>query len=196
LQAAYEVCINYTAQEEHSLKPLAAFVRSIVDALPASSSITAENQTQDDSSAMGKTLTLFESHGIGSTQTIFFRQDNINPNENNLLIMPVATPALPSTEEEILEYVQVVSTLIAAIHPANKTVNQVSSLLGAAHKLEAKLAQLYQTVQPEALAKMLDPLAANTSIDEIQALAPQLNFKYVVRQLARKDTRWNESYWR
>ncbi|KAF7542383.1 hypothetical protein G7Z17_g11618 [Cylindrodendrum hubeiense] len=188
IQEAYDVCMNYSALEEQGLKYLAAFVDKIVEAFPVTAeSNSPERQTYDHATAMGKTLTIFESLGFETTQKIEQVQDQHQPNNTILSITQPPGIYIPA-EEDTSEYLELAATLIAAVHPAKITTKKASALMTQVLELQRNVREALAAGAEEVAG--YDPEAASpkASLAEIQKLAPQLNYKYVVGQLA------NEGY--
>ena len=189
-QGAYQTCMNQTARAEEGLTPLLSFVQKIVDAFPVSQTTNKDGEapgTGDYSDAIGKTVTLLESFGIESTQRMLVRQNNHDPNETHLIIMPGSSD-MPATEEAIGEYVNLAATLISEVHPGNLTVDKAAALMGSVVELEVNLGQAMLVAASEEVNETsenpLMQLSPRTSLAEIQKSAPQLNYEYVVSQLA------------
>jgi endothelin-converting enzyme len=183
IKSAYQACMNYTALEKEGLEPLTTFVKTVVDTFPAAAGPDkAANQSHDYSTAMGNTIALFESLGIESTQRITQVQKPYNPDEIQLSIVPPSIPDIPADDEAILEYLELAATLVSAVHPANITIKQASSLM------ESMLLWQETVDQARLVATEEEAVASDTSISlaEIQKDAPQLNYEYVVSHLAPK----------
>ncbi|KAI7766950.1 hypothetical protein LZL87_013562 [Fusarium oxysporum] len=167
IQDAYQVCTNYTALEEEGLQTLQEVVKTIVElypTTPASGNKTAANTTQH-SVALGKTLTLFESVGVQTFQRFIVKQKNIEPDEVELNLFPLQPKelVLPATEEDLRD------TATAA--------ELVTSVIG----LEGKL------VAASTWAEQNGPESDIVSISEAQKQFPELNYEYVIKQLAPKN---------
>ncbi|UPL03846.1 hypothetical protein LCI18_014780 [Fusarium solani-melongenae] len=185
IQDAYNVCMNYTAIEEEDLSVLSAFVETVVDVFPAIEE-SGKNETHDYSKELGETLVLFESLGIETTQRFVHKQNEIDPDEVLLVIIPPSTVDIPGTEEGILEYLDLASALIAAVHPAKPTIKEAYALMSSVVKLQVKMLKVFSRASEDDNPNELSPLFR---IEDIQKLAPQLNYEYVVKELAPKGYR-------
>ncbi|KPM37954.1 hypothetical protein AK830_g8591 [Neonectria ditissima] len=173
IQKAYGVCMNYTGLVEDGLKPLASLVKTIVaDFLTYDTGATVP---YDHSLALGKTLTLFESLGIATTQRIGPSQNDYNPDESLLNIILPTSSDIPS-EDYLDEYVELAATLIASVHPSNITLKQAAALM--------KSVLLWEQSVSEIATSGLESGQVTVSLAEIQMAAPQLNYQYVITQLA------------
>ncbi|KAI5461589.1 hypothetical protein BGZ63DRAFT_404435 [Mariannaea sp. PMI_226] len=172
---AYQVCMNYTATEEDGLKFLATFVEKVVDAFPA------KTDNNKYPAAMGKTITLLESYGIPTTQRLFQIQNSYDPEEMILGIYPPSFD-VPSDGEAVLEYLELAAKLISTVHPDNITEKEAYSRMESVLEWQLKVAQVLQTTS-----EAESDSGGYLSLDMIQKAAPQLNYEYVVRQLAPKD---------
>ncbi|KAH7118617.1 hypothetical protein B0J13DRAFT_680938 [Dactylonectria estremocensis] len=185
IKNTYDVCMNYEAQEEQGLKYLVKFVETVVDAFPAAAySNGTVYGVHDYAAAVGKTLVLFEGLGIETTQKFAQTPDFLNPDE---MILSIAAPEglyVPSSEEETEEFLGLASTLLAAVHPADITINRAKKLVKAVLEFQGTLAGLLATANEEEADT--DPTAppSKVPLSEIQSLAPQLNYEYVVEKLA------------
>ncbi|KAF4342467.1 endothelin-converting enzyme 1 [Fusarium beomiforme] len=189
LQEAYQVCMNTTAHEEEGLGQLRNLAKTIVTMFPPSSE--AKNGTDyDHSRGVGQLLTLFESLGIETTQRFLYIPEPLNPDKMALWINVPSNSSLPSKPEEVLKFVEIASDLVYSVHPANLTRSQSHALMESVVQLEVSLQpeEAPGTNTPEGSGQEQDNQDAGglgyISITEIQELAPQLNFKYVVDQLA------------
>ncbi|KAH8664884.1 hypothetical protein BGZ61DRAFT_538959 [Ilyonectria robusta] len=185
MQNAYAACMNYEALEEEGLEYLAAFVKLVVDAFPA----TAEsNKTSgvnyDHAAAMGKTLTIFEKLGFETTQKITPTQGFVDPEDFILQIDAPSDFYFPPMDDT-REYLELAATLISAVHPAKITVKHAANLMISVLEWQQNLQKLVAAAQ-EADDSDSEAPPATKSLAEIQKLAPQLNYAYVVEQLAPK----------
>ncbi|KAF7550319.1 hypothetical protein G7Z17_g5809 [Cylindrodendrum hubeiense] len=171
IQKVYDVCLNYTGLAEDGLKPLAALVNTIVTDFPQCS----ETLPYDHSAAFGKTLALFEGLGIATTQRIGPSQNTFNPDESLINIVPPSSSDVPPTQY-LPEYVELAATLIASVHPGNITVKQAAKLMQSALLWEASVAEVLEAAGSSG--------QVTVSLTEIHLAAPQLNYTYVVEQLA------------
>ncbi|KAI8717735.1 hypothetical protein NCS52_00850300 [Fusarium sp. LHS14.1] len=185
IQDAYDVCMNYTAIEDEGLSALSAFVEAVVDMFPAAKE-SGKNKTHDYSKELGETFVLFESLGIETTQRFVHKQNEIDPDEVLLVINPPSTVDIPGTEEGILQYLDLASALLAAVHPAKPTVKEAYALMTSVVKLQVKMLKVFSSATEDDNPDELSPLFR---IEDIQKLAPQLNYEYVVKQLAPKGYR-------
>ncbi|KAL6365040.1 hypothetical protein LRP88_01018 [Fusarium phalaenopsidis] len=185
IQDAYNVCMNYTAIEEEDLSVLSAFVETVVDVFPATEE-SGKNETHDYFKELGETFVLFESLGIETTQRFVHKQNEIDPDEVLLVINPPSTVDIPDTEEGILEYLDLASALLAAVHPAKPTVKEAYALMTSVVKLQVKMLSVFSRASEDDNPDELSPLFR---IEDIQELAPQLNYEYVVKELAPKGYR-------
>ncbi|WZH50297.1 hypothetical protein QYS62_011541 [Fusarium acuminatum] len=163
IQDAYQVCTNYTALEEEGLDNLVAVVKDVVSLFPATpASDQTYGKTQDQSAALGNTLAYFESIGIETLQRFIITKNEVDPDEVKLALIPLQVAELdtPSTEEDLRNI--------------TSAVKLVNSLLAFQERLKAA----YQWSQE------IEPPQAELPIAVGQKLAPQLNYEYVVRQLA------------
>ncbi|KAK7421074.1 hypothetical protein QQX98_002432 [Neonectria punicea] len=176
LKKAYSVCTNYTSIENQGLKPLATFVKSVVDTFP----VNAKSGYTSD--AMGKTLTLFESLGIETFQRIAQLQNDYDPDEINIFINPPTKSDIPTTEEAQAEWIELAATLISAVHPANVTVKQAAKLMASSAVLQQTLAEAVAA----AAAEEAQEVSRFYTLDEVKSIAKGLNYEYVIDQLAPK----------
>ncbi|KAH7130947.1 hypothetical protein EDB81DRAFT_905670 [Dactylonectria macrodidyma] len=185
IKNTYDVCMDYEAQEEQGLKYLVKFVETVADAFPAAAhSNGTVYGAHDYSSAFGKTLALFEGLGIETTQKISQTPDFLNPDE---MILSIAAPEgiyIPSSEEETEEFVDLASTLLAAVHPADITINKANKLVKAVLEWQGTLSGLLAVASEEEPDSDPNAPPPKVPLSEIQALAPQLNYEYVVEKLA------------
>lgn len=185
IQDAYNVCMNYTAIEDEGLSVLSAFVETVVDVFPATGE-SGGNETRDYSKELGETFVLFESLGIETAQRFLQKPNEIDPDEVVLVIIPPSTVDIPSTEEGILEYLDIAAALLAAVHPAKPTVKEAYALMTSVITLQAEMLKVLAGEIEKVNEDELSPLVR---IEDIQKLAPQLNYEYVVKQLAPKGYR-------
>ncbi|KAF4948867.1 hypothetical protein FSARC_13627 [Fusarium sarcochroum] len=185
IQDAYQVCTNYTALEEEGFETLQEVVKTVIElfpATPASGNKTAV-KTTDHSAAFGKTLTLFESVGIQTFQRFVVKQKGTDPDEVQLTLLPLQPSelVLPATDEDAKEYIKIASQLIAAVYPSKISSTAAVQLVTSIIKLEAQL------VAASAWAEQNGPSSAIVSVAGGQKQIPQLNYEYVVEQLAPKN---------
>ncbi|KAM0431000.1 hypothetical protein ACHAPT_005634 [Fusarium lateritium] len=185
IQNAYDVCMNYTAIEEEGLDVLAAFVETVVDVFPATAG-SGKGKTRDYSKELGETFVLFESLGIETTQRFVQRQNEVDPDEVIIDILTPTTVDIPTDEEGILEYLDLSSALIAAVHPGKVTVKKAYTLMSSVVELYVKMLKAFEAAQEEDKDDLISP---QFRIEDIQKLAPQLNYEYVIKQLAPKGYR-------
>ncbi|KAH7471467.1 hypothetical protein FOMA001_g13368 [Fusarium oxysporum f. sp. matthiolae] len=181
IQDAYQVCTNYTALEEEGLDNLAAFVRDVVSLFPATpASGQTYGKTQDHSAALGNTLAYFESIGIETLQRFIMTRNEVDPGEVKLALIPLQVAELdtPTTEEDLREYVKIASELIAAVYPSKLSITSAVKLVDSLLAFQERLKAAYQWSQE------VEPPQAELPIAVGQKLAPQLNYEYVVKQLA------------
>jgi endothelin-converting enzyme len=190
MQEAYQICMNTTAHEEEGLSQLRLLAKTIVTTLPASSNAKKET-TYDHSKGVGQLLTLFESLGIETTQRFIQAAEPLNPDKMALGIQPPTDSGLPSTPEDLLEFLKISSDLVYSVHPANLTRGQAQTLMESVVALQLSLQPVAapETNATEEAGQDKDTEETSEgdmyiSITEIQEIAPQLNFKYVVDQLA------------
>ncbi|KAL9561383.1 hypothetical protein ACKAV7_014738 [Fusarium commune] len=180
VKTAYQVCMNYTTLEEEGLEPLTVLVNKVVAAFPATAeSDKTAHEPHDYSAAMGKTITLFESLGIETTQRFAQVQDPQSPDRIQLRIMPPSTSDIPTKDEAVLEYLELAATLVSAVHPANITVKQAASRMQSVIEWQRTVTLALRV----ATAKPATASATAISLAEIQREAPQFNYEYVVNQL-------------
>ncbi|KAL9567451.1 hypothetical protein ACKAV7_008401 [Fusarium commune] len=189
VKTAYQACMNYTALKEEGLEPLATLVKTVVDAFPvtAKSDKTA-HEPHDYSAAMGKTITLFESLGIESTQRFAQVQDPHSPDRIQLHIMPPSTSDIPTKNEAVVEYLELAARLVSAMHPANITAKQAADRIKSVVEWQRAVALALEVATEKHAA------ASDTAISlaEIQREAPQFNYVYVVNQLAPEGYKANK----
>ncbi|KAJ3532468.1 hypothetical protein NM208_g8425 [Fusarium decemcellulare] len=181
MQETYQACMNYTVQEEEGLDTLKAFVKSIVHLFPATQK--SDNNTEHLSTAFGKTLALFESLGIETTQRILFSQNVYDPDELVLIFSAPTNEDLPTTKENAVEYGELGAALLAAVHPANLTKERATSLMESVVKLEFKMRETLLLAQKNES----NTAGASVPLELVQKHAPLLNYEYVIKQLAPKD---------
>ncbi|KAF5583247.1 endothelin-converting enzyme 1 [Fusarium pseudoanthophilum] len=181
IQDTYQICTNYTALEEEGLQTLQEIVKAVVELYPTtpSGNKTATNTT-DDSVALGKTLTFFESVGIQTFQRFIQKQKDTDPDAVQLNLFPLQPEeiVLPATEQHIQEYIKIGSQLLVSVHPSNISTTAAAELITAVIELEGKLVAAY------ALAQQSGPPSEILSVDEAQKQFPELNYEYVIEQLA------------
>lgn len=185
IQDAYQSCTNYTALEEEGLQTLEEVVKKIVElypTTPASGKEIAAKTTQH-SAALGRTLTFFESVGIQSFQRFVVKQKDTDPDKVELTVFPLQPKqlVLPATEKDLEEYIKIASQLIAAVHPSNISTTAAAKLVTSVIELEGKL------VAASTWAESNGPESEIASIAEAQKQIPELNYKYVIEQLAPKN---------
>ncbi|KAJ4121720.1 hypothetical protein NW765_004545 [Fusarium oxysporum] len=190
MQEAYQVCMNTTAHEEEGLSQLLQVAKTIVATLPASSN-GKKGTVYDHSNGIGQLLTLFESLGIETTQRFIQVAEPLNPDKMALGIQPPTDSGLPSTPEDMFDFLKIASELIYSVHPANLTRGEAQTLMESVVALQLSLQPVAapETNATEEAGQDQDTEeTAETdmyvSISDIQEIAPQLNFKYVVDQLA------------
>ncbi|KAF9767827.1 hypothetical protein IL306_014947, partial [Fusarium sp. DS 682] len=189
LEEAYQVCMNITAQEEEGLGQLRNLAKTIVTTFPASSKAK-KGDAYDHSKGIGQLLTLFESLGIETTQRFLQTSEPLNPDKMALIINPPTNPGIPSTPEDLLDFLKIASDLVYSVHPANLTRTRAQTLMASVVELQVSLqppaAPETNTTEESGQEQDTEDSADDEflSITEIQELAPQLNFKYVVDQLA------------
>ncbi|EXM16266.1 hypothetical protein FOTG_15371 [Fusarium oxysporum f. sp. vasinfectum 25433] len=190
MQEAYQVCMNTTAHEEEGLSQLRQVAKTIVATLPASSN-GKKGTVYDHSNGVGQLLTLFESLGIETTQRFIQVAEPLNPDKMALVIQPPTDSGLPSTPEDMFDFLKIASELIYSVHPANLTRGEAQTLMESVVALQLSLQPVAapETNATEEAGQDQDTEeTAETdmyvSISDIQEVAPQLNFKYVVDQLA------------
>ncbi|KAH7304300.1 hypothetical protein B0I35DRAFT_363580 [Stachybotrys elegans] len=186
LQHAYQTCLTTHDQDEEGLQALVAFVQDVTEAFQVAAG---SSPPFDLASAMGRTLTIFETYGIGTTQNIFQRQNNWNPNETHIHIMaPLGGETLPDDKELAETYMVLASELLSALHPQNIAAEHARRLLGASLEIQEQINNFAIMSQiEEAQLYMDNPLDAyspRTSLSDLQARFPELNLDHVVRQLA------------
>ncbi|SPO06185.1 related to endothelin-converting enzyme 1 [Cephalotrichum gorgonifer] len=196
VQTAYAACMNYTAYEEEGLQNLKRLVKFVVDDFPAAASddrYEELEEPQDYSAAMGNTLTLLESLGIETTQTLMVKPDNLDPDEFHILVVPGAQSLPATAEEELTQYVAIAAELLSAVHPAELSVERSTALIQAVVTLQKKLAKsqaIAMAGEYEALEKAgktgTELTTPNTSLAEIQKALPLFNYEYIVIELAPK----------
>lgn len=90
--------MNSTAHEEEGLSQLRVFAQTVVESFPAAVRSTYyPNMTYDHSASMGKTLVLFESLGIETTQRLLQGQYSADPSKVVLQLqnpMSLGTPQI------------------------------------------------------------------------------------------------------
>ncbi|KAM0081577.1 hypothetical protein ACKRZS_006279 [Fusarium odoratissimum] len=185
IQDAYQVCTNYTALEEEGLQTLQEVVKTIVElypTTPVSGNKTAANTTQH-SVALGKTLTLFESVGVQTFQRFIVKQKDNDPDGVELNLFPLQPKelVLPATEEDLEEYIKIASQLLAAVSPCNISTAAAAELVTSVIELEGKL------VAASTWAEQNGPEFDIVSIAAAQKQFPELNYEYVIEQLAPKN---------
>ncbi|PNP84965.1 hypothetical protein FNYG_01662 [Fusarium nygamai] len=175
------VCTNYTALEEEGLQTLQEIVKTVVELYPAtpSGSKTAGNTTQHYV-ALGKTLTFFESVGIQTFQRFIQKQKDTDPDavQLNLFSLQPDEIVLPATEQDLEEYIRVASQLMVALHPSNISTAAAAKLVASVIELEGKLVAASSSAEQNGLI---------ASIAEAQKQFPELNYEYVIEQLAPKN---------
>ncbi|KAF5003203.1 hypothetical protein FDECE_10221 [Fusarium decemcellulare] len=188
LQQAYGACLNDTVEGGQGLQTLLDFVGTVVDAFPTN--LGSGDKTEALSKAMGDTLAIFETYGIATTQRILQQPNNIDPNETIILIqVPSGGTTLPKDVKVAETYSKLAAELLSAIHPANITIKQATSLLGGVFKLQSKIAAFTVASGEEELKKFpKNPLypssTPRTSLDKFQKEFPEFNFQYVIERLA------------
>nr|RBQ98330.1 hypothetical protein FVER53263_11912 [Fusarium verticillioides] len=190
MQEAYQVCMNTTAHEEEGLSQLRQVAKTIAMTLPASGN-GKKGAVYDHSKGIGQLITLFESLGIETTQRFIQIAEPLNPDKMALGIQPPTDSGLPSTPEDMFEFIKIASDLIYSVHPANLTRGEAQTLMESVVALQLSLqpAAAPETNATEEAGQEQDTeetpdVTPFVSITDIQELAPQLNFKYVVDQLA------------
>ncbi|KAF5021003.1 hypothetical protein F66182_6934 [Fusarium sp. NRRL 66182] len=185
IQDAYQVCTNYTALEEEGLQTLQEVVKTIVQlypTAPASGNKTAA-KTRQHSAALGKTLTFFESVGIQTFQRFMVKQKDVDPDEAELALFPLQPKELviPATEEDLEVYIKIASQLMAAVYPSTITATAAAKFVTSVLEFEGKL------VAASTWAEQNGPVSDIVSIAEAQKQFPELNYEYVIEQLAPKN---------
>ncbi|KAF5695215.1 endothelin-converting enzyme 1 [Fusarium denticulatum] len=185
MQEAYQVCMNKTAQQEEGLSQLRQVAKTIVTMLPASGN-RKKGTVYNHSKGIGQLITLFESLGIETTQRFTQVPEPMKPDKMALAILPPTDAGLPSTREGMFGFIKIASELIYSVHPANLTRGQAQTLMTsvAALQLSIQSAAAPKKAGRKRKTKKAPAAASYVSINDIQKLAPQLNFKYVVDQLA------------
>ncbi|KLP17112.1 endothelin-converting enzyme 1 [Fusarium fujikuroi] len=186
IQDTYQVCTNYTALEEEGLQTLQEIVKTVVDLYPTTPASggnkTAGNTTQT-SAALGKTLTFFESVGIQTFQRFILKQKETDPDAVQLTLFPLQPDevVLPATEQDLEEYIKIASQLLVAAHPSNISTTTAAKLVASVIELEGKL------VAASTYAEQNGPTSDLVSIAEAQKQFPELNYEYVIEELAPKN---------
>jgi endothelin-converting enzyme len=179
LVKTYQSCMNYTALEAQGLEPLVELVKTVVDLFPASAERkNTSHGSHDYSAAMGKTITLFESLGIATTQRFVQMQNPVSPEEIQLAIIPPSMSDIPTNNEAIAKYIELAATLISRVHPANITVKQAARLMESMLEWRATIHEALVVASRE------ETTVSDVLLAKIQKDAPQLNYDYVVGQLA------------
>jgi endothelin-converting enzyme len=201
LQDAYQVCMNSTAQEEEGLSQLRVFAQTVVESFPAAARSTYyPNMTYDHSASMGRTLVLFESLGIETTQRLLQSQYTVDPSKVLLQLQNPKSLGNPTDSDYEPEYLRLASGLLSAIHPANLTQSKSYSLMKSV--LAFQIAITPEESSAPSVNATSEPDELFLSLSEIQKLAPQLNYEYVVNQLAPEGTDTSkigvsdEAYWK
>ncbi|KAM0553405.1 hypothetical protein ACHAPJ_007419 [Fusarium lateritium] len=185
IQDTYQICTNYTALEEEGLQTLQRVIKTVVELFPAataSGNKTAVNTTQN-SAALGKTLTLFESVGIQTFQRFVVKQQDLDPDEVQLVAFPLQVEdlVLPTTEEDTEEYIKIATQLLAAVYPSKISAEAAAKLVTSVIELEGKL------VAASTLAQQNGSTSSIVSVADAQKELPALNYEYVIEQLAPKN---------
>ncbi|RGP71355.1 endothelin-converting enzyme 1 [Fusarium longipes] len=187
LQDAYQVCMNSTAHQEEGLGQLQIFVKAVVDKFPAevNPDRPSSNKTYDHSESMGRTLAFSESFGVETTQRLLQGQYTFDPSKVVLSLHPPEKPGVPSDPDDLPEYLRLVSQVFAAVHPANLTKSESYSLMKSVLAFQSAIA----AKESDAVSNTTNEVDEEyVSLSQLQNLAPQLNYKYVVNQLAPKGT--------
>ncbi|RBR13312.1 uncharacterized protein FIESC28_08278 [Fusarium coffeatum] len=184
LQGAYDVCMNFTALEEQGLAQLRNVAKTVAEKFPATPMYgRGVNMTYDHAASMGETLTFFESLGIETTQRFVHKQQPSDPSKVIIGLLNPAKNGNPTDVEVLPEWLLHASDLLRAVHPANLTKSKSFSLMESVVSFQAQLS-LKEGEQPDTATNATDIFL---SLSELQKLAPQLNFKYVIEQLAPKS---------
>ncbi|KAK2924312.1 Metallopeptidase, catalytic domain superfamily, partial [Fusarium oxysporum f. sp. vasinfectum] len=174
MQEAYQVCMNTTAHEEEGLSQLRQVAKTIVATLPASSN-GKKGTVYDHSNGVGQLLTLFESLGIETTQRFIQVAEPLNPDKMALVIQPPTDSGLPSTPEDMFDFLKIASSDFDGVG------RRPSALAPASSRPQTNATEEAGQDQDTEETAETDMYV---SISDIQEVAPQLNFKYVVDQLA------------
>ncbi|KAF4435256.1 endothelin-converting enzyme 1 [Fusarium acutatum] len=184
VQDTYQVCTNYKALKEEGLQTLHDVIKTIFELYPTtpSGNKTAANTTQH-SVALGETLTFFESIGIQTFQRFIVKQKDTDPDEVQLTLFPLQPDelVLPATEQDLEEYIKIASQLMVAVYPSNINTTAAAKLVTSVMELEGKL------VAASTWAEQNGPKSDIGSIAEAQKQFPELNYEYVIEQLAPKS---------
>ena len=186
LQGAYDVCMNFTAREEEGLSQLRNMAKTVVEKFPATpNSVHGVNMTYDHAPSMGETLAFFESFGIETIQRIMQTQYSKDPSKVILVLSTAGTSGNPDGDDVLPEWLSLASDLLRAVHPANLTKSKATSLMKSVVAFQAQLPPIDGDA-PESNESASGELYL--SLPELQKLAPQLNYKYVIDHLAPPGT--------
>ncbi|KAJ0166554.1 Endothelin-converting enzyme 2 [Colletotrichum tanaceti] len=174
---AYDVCMNYTAVEAAGLEPLIQLVDHIVEAFPVKS--PNDLITKDDD--LGKVLLIFAKHAIPTFELVSPQWDETNPNRTIITVLPAGGSLLRFDEDEgtVSEYLAIQASVLQAIHPANLTTVEASSLASKITEFEENLSELIDDSREGPFA----PLKKFT-LDEVTSVAPELGHGFVIKNLS------------
>ncbi|KAF5020804.1 hypothetical protein F66182_7164 [Fusarium sp. NRRL 66182] len=183
IQDAYQACTNYDALEKEGLDGLSAFAKSIVDMFPATS---ASNRTRVDPTALGNVLAYFEGFGIATLQQFLVVKKPYNPDELQLVLAPPQADSVPlsSNGENAQKIASIASQLLAAVYPSKINTAAVPALVDSLSEFQTRLLEADAWSSDN---ESNDPVPA----DNLQKLAPSLNYEYVLKELAPQN--WTDS---
>ncbi|KAJ4113874.1 hypothetical protein NW768_011404 [Fusarium equiseti] len=188
IQGVYEVCMNFTAQGEEGLDHVRDVAKTVVQKFPATTMYgRGANMTYNHAKSFGETLVFFESLGIETTQRILQTQYTYDPSKMILMLGYPKALGGPSDVDVLPEYLRLASELLAAVHPANLTKTKSLTLMASVIDFQTEITfNTTDDTPPEDESNELGEVYL--SLAELQKLAPQLNYEYVINQLAPAGT--------
>jgi len=184
MQGVYEVCMNFTAHEEEGLDHVRDVAKTVVQKFPATPMYGhGANMTYNHAKSFGETLVFFESLGIETTQRILQTQYLYGPNK---IILKFDYPKGFGGPSDV-DALRQASKLLAAVHPANLTWAKSLTLMASVIDFQTEIT--FNKISDTPLGEEPGDFdLVSISLTELQKLAPQLNYEYVVNQLAPAGT--------
>ncbi|KAF5656945.1 endothelin-converting enzyme 2 [Fusarium heterosporum] len=179
MQDAYQVCMNYTALEEEGLQGLSEVVNDIVDMFPVAKPNTTLGTS---SSSLTDTLAYFENFGIGTFQSFVIDQNEYDPEEVIAVLYPpvVQELALPETDQDTAELVQLSARLLKAVYPSKIDTATAAGLAKSIYTFQSQLIDAWVWSQ-------LNEPADIAPAGDLKKQAPRIDYDGVVKQLAPKS---------
>ncbi|OLN86006.1 Endothelin-converting enzyme 1-like protein 2 [Colletotrichum chlorophyti] len=170
----YNACMNSTAVKAAGLRPLLDFIDRIVDTFPVAHQTGDKERmiSEADAPKIGKTLLLFNQHGITTFETIDVGVDDQN---TPLLVGPQA-----QNNQIVKEYLRIMAAVLQQLHPGSLGLSDAQRLALTITEFEKGAADLQA---------MNDIGAGDASrvrkfkLEEVTGVAPELDHDYILKNL-------------